>query len=107
LYQNSKIREQSAPLLFSQPPNQNQSIIAIKTRRNVGVVGEMLLEHVIGFQPPDFFEKRVIMQSSSPEVDIVGGQFTAVMTYCTRANCSKAAPVAACAMLLEKAAHCT
>jgi len=26
LYQNSKIREQSAPLLFSQPRNQNQSI---------------------------------------------------------------------------------
>jgi len=26
LYQNSEIREQSAPLLFSQPRNQNQSI---------------------------------------------------------------------------------
>jgi len=27
LYQNSKIREQSAPLLFSQLRNQNQSIV--------------------------------------------------------------------------------
>jgi len=26
MYQNSKIREQSAPLLFSQPRNQNQSL---------------------------------------------------------------------------------
>jgi len=94
LYQNSKIREQSAPLLFRQPRHQNQSIAACCS------VLQCVCCSVVCCKCFSF------NRNESPQIDskIVGSMGSELQ--CVAVCCSVLQRVAACCSVLQRVAAC-